>query len=135
MANLEERDLKPGDSYLNKLNAILPAEVTGLYLFIRNLAQNNRDFDYYLAAFALLIGITVFFVSPQLLKISDKATRILYAMTFLLWVCSIEISTIELRTNWPPIVFILTGLIAVWTFAVPYVFDMLKQKSTPKGAA
>jgi hypothetical protein len=56
-------------------------------------------------------------------------------MTFLLWVCSIEISTIELRTNWPPIVFILTGLIAVWTFAVPYVFDMLKQKSTPKGAA
>ena len=42
----ESRDLKAGDSYLNKLNALLPAEVTGLYLFIRTLAQDNRDLDF-----------------------------------------------------------------------------------------
>jgi hypothetical protein len=59
----ENRDLKPGDSYLNKLNALLPAEVTGLYLFIRTLAQNDRDLDYYLAGFAGLIAAAVYFLS------------------------------------------------------------------------
>ena len=70
----ESRDLKSADSYLNKLNALLPAEVTGLYLFIRTLAQNDRSLDFYLAGFALLIGVAVYFLSPQLLKITDKVT-------------------------------------------------------------
>lgn len=126
----ESRDLAPGDSYLNKLNSLLPAEVTGLYLFIRTLAQDNRDLDYYLAGFAVLISVVAYFVSPQLLKVTDKVTRLLYSITFLLWVCSIEISTIELRTNWPPIVFLLTGFIAIWTFVLPYIFDMIKRSST-----
>ena len=126
----ENRDLAPGDSYLNKLNSLLPAEVTGLYLFIRSLAQDNRDFDYYLAGFAVLISVIAYFVSPQLLKVTDKVTRFLYSITFLLWVCSIEISTIEFRTNWPPIVLLLTGFIAIWTFTLPYIFDMIKRPPT-----
>jgi hypothetical protein len=126
----DSRDPKPGDSYLNKLNVLLPAEVTGLYLFIRNLAQNDRDLDGYLAGFALLIGIAVYVLSPQILKVADRTTRLLYSLTFLLWVCSIEISIIELRVSWHPIVFVLTGFIAIWTFALPYVFDMLKQRTS-----
>lgn len=123
----ETRDIGRNDNYFTKLSALLPGEVTGLYLFIRSLAQNDRALDWYLAGFAVLIAIIFYLVAPQLLKITDQAARLLYVATFLLWVCSIEIAIIEHRTNWPPVTFTLPAFIAIWTFAVPFIFDKLKE--------
>jgi hypothetical protein len=126
---MAERDVRSDDSYLKKLNALLPAEVTGLYLFIRSLAQDDRTLDIFLAGFAVVIAGIFYAIGPQLLKIEDKVTRALYSFTFLLWVVSIEIWVIQFWVNWRPTSFILTGFIAIWTFVLPYIFDGLKQRT------
>lgn len=121
-----DRDIKPQDNYLTKLNTLLPSEVTALYLFLRTIEQDNRDLDPYLFGFAGAIGVLLYFLSPQLLRVSDPVSRLLYVATFYLWVASIDISTIVYHANWPPISFIITGVTAVWTFALPYIFDAIK---------
>jgi hypothetical protein len=120
------RDINAGDDYLKKLNTLLPAEVTGLYLFVRSLANNDRNLDLYLAIFVLIIAVVFYLIAPQLLRITRPLTRLLYALTFVLWVCSIEITTIAFRLSWDPITFILTASVAIWTFALPFIFDSLK---------
>jgi hypothetical protein len=125
---LGARDIGAGDDYLKKLNTLLPAEVTGLYLFVRSLASNNRELDPYLAFFVLIIAIVFYLVSSQLLKIANPLTRILYSITFVLWVCSIEVSIIEFKLGWPPVTFIIGASVAIWTFALPFIFDSLKSR-------
>lgn len=126
---MAERDIQSDDNYLKKLNTLLPGEITGLYLFIRSLAQDDRDLDCYLAGFAILIAILFYFIAPRLLKIDGFAVRLLYCVTFLLWVTSIEIWVIVFRLNWKPAAFILTGFIAIWTFALPHIFDLLRART------
>ena len=121
-----ERDIKSQDNYLTKLNTLLPSEVTALYLFLRTLEGDDRNLDLYLFGFAGLIGIILYFLSPQLLRVSDSLTRGLYVITFYLWVASIDISTLVFHANWPPLSFIVTGFTAIWTFALPYIFDAIK---------
>jgi hypothetical protein len=122
-----ERDLKPEDNYLQKLNTLLPGEVTALYLFIRSLERDDRDLDLILGGFVILIGAVFFFVAPKLLNVKDPIARGLYVLTFFLWVASIEISSLVYWTNFKPTAFIVTGLTAIWTFTLPFVFDALKK--------
>jgi len=123
-----ERDIKPQDSYLTKLNTLLPSEVTALYLFLRTLEGDDRDLDKNLFGFAGAIGILLYFLSPQLLRVRDPVSRLLYVVTFYLWVASIDITVIVFHANWPPLSFLVTGITAIWTFSLPYIFDAIKSK-------
>lgn len=123
-----DRDIKAQDNYLTKLNALLPSEVTALYLFLRTLEGDNRDLDIYLFGFAGIIGALLYFVAPQLLRVTDPITRVLYVLTFYLWVASIDISALVFHSNFPPLSFIVTGFTAIWTFGLPFIFDSLKSR-------
>jgi hypothetical protein len=122
------RDIRSSDDYLKKLNTLLPAEITGLYLFVRSLADNKRELDPYLAAFVVIIAALFYVVAPKLMQITNPITRVLYSVTFVLWVCSIETSIILYRLQWEPITFIIGASVAIWSFTLPFVFDALKQE-------
>jgi hypothetical protein len=126
----ENRDPNPQDSYLTKLNTLLPAEVTGLYLFIHGLANYNMDYFPYLLGFALIISILVYLISPELLKVKDPLARLLYVITFLLWVAAIESASLDAILHWIPFSFVLAGSTAIWTFALPFIFTALKTGSS-----
>lgn len=127
----ENRDPKPQDSYLTKLNALLPAEVTGLYLFIHGLANYNMQLFNYLLGFAFMIGVLIYVIGPQLLKVHARLPRLLYVLTFFLWVAAIESAPLDTKLNWYPFSFVLAGFTAIWTFAVPYIFDNLNSRASP----
>lgn len=126
---MENRDVKTEDTYLTKLNAMLPAEVTGLYLFLHSLANPDTDLYLSLFGFALVIAVAVYFVAPQLLKIDDRLMRILYSVTFLLWVCAIEIAALRIWITWKPFSFVVAGTTAIWTFLLPFIFNAIKEKA------
>jgi hypothetical protein len=128
---MENRDVKANDTYLTKLNAMLPAEVTGLYLFIHSLADPNTALYGALLGFGLVIAILVYFIAPSLLQIDDRITRFLYAITFIVWVCAIEVSKFSVWINWEPLSFVIAGTTAIWTFVVPHIFTAIKKTTDP----
>jgi hypothetical protein len=117
-----ERDVQPSDSYIKKLNALLPAEVTGLYLFLRSLTRENWELYPWLGATVLIIVVVLYVFAPQILKISKPVTRILYCITFILWVSSIEVFVLADHFG-AAIAFIVPAAVAIWTFVLPPIFD------------
>lgn len=119
------REISAADDYSTKLKALLPAEVTGLYLFIRSLSQGQADLLKWLLVLAVVIAFVFYFLAPQIIKIRGRITRGLYSVTFLLWVVSIEIFDIADIWGWASATFFVPAIIAIWTFALPYVFNGL----------
>lgn len=124
-----ERDIRHEDNYLKKLNTLLPAELTGLYFFVRALSQGDRDLDLYLALVVVMMGVTFYFVAPRILKVGDALTRIIYVLTFFVWVASIDVIAIHIHMEWDPLLFLVPALAAIWSFSIPYIFDGIKERT------
>jgi hypothetical protein len=118
-----ERDVQPSDSYIKKLNTLLPAEVTALYLFLRSLTQENWRLYPWLAGAVAIIVVLLFIFGRHILQISKPSIKILYCVTFVLWVASIEVFVLADILNFSEITFIVPAAVAIWTFVLPPIFD------------
>lgn len=123
------RDAEPGDGYSDKLGKILPAELTATYFLIRSFAGNSPSLTPYLATLTVVLCLAFYFVSPKLISMATIKNRILYCVTFLVWVCAIDpdrIATelLALRAqDVSSFVFLASGIAAIWSFFVPFVMD------------
>ena len=123
------RDAEPGDRYSDKLGKILPAELTATYFLLRSLAGNSPGLTLYLAILTVILCVAFYFVSPKLIKMTTQKNRILYSVTFLVWVVAIDPDRIAKDILALPIqdvakfVFLASGIAAIWSFFVPLVMD------------
>jgi hypothetical protein len=123
-----ERNVAKSDSYATQLGGLLPAEITGVYIAVRGLFEGvPPPEDRYVFILALILGIVSYFILPQLIKITLVSQRILYVLSFFVWVAAIEISrvTLLLGDGLKPVII---GLCLIWTFAVPYLFKGIAKK-------
>tara|TARA_R110002020_G_scaffold14062_1_gene49942 strand:+ start:588 stop:980 length:393 start_codon:yes stop_codon:yes gene_type:complete len=123
------RDAQSSDSYTDRLGKILPSELTATYFLLRTLAGTEAELTIYLVALALVLAVTFYFIAPRLIRMVTPRNRVLYCVTFLFWALAIDPERIALDVIGPPInqvgilVFLASGLAAIWSFAVPFLMD------------
>lgn len=123
------RDAKSTDSYTDRLGKILPSELTATYFLLRTLAGTDASLTIYLVVLALVLGAVFYFIAPKLINMVTPRNRALYCITFLFWALAIDPERIALDVIAPPIsqvdalVFLASGLAAIWSFAVPFLMD------------
>ncbi|MEP2981600.1 MAG: hypothetical protein ABJO86_19075 [Lentilitoribacter sp.] len=123
------RDVEQGDKYRDKLGKILPGELTATYFLIRSLAGESPSLSPYLLLLAIVLCAVFFAVSPKLIELATVRNRILYCVTFVFWVAAIDNYRFAVDVLTAPaeqvtiIVFMTSGLAAIWSFFVPHVMD------------
>jgi|TARA_R110000868_G_scaffold42980_1_gene145101 hypothetical protein len=123
------RDALKSDNYADRIGKILPAELTATYLPLRVLAETMSVSAYYLFSLALILAAFFFFLAPHLIKLATLRNRTLYCLTFLVWVVAIDTERLVLEVFQAPVgnvsnlMFLVSGLGAVWSFAVPYMME------------
>ena len=121
------RDAETGDDYTDKLGKILPSELTATYFLLRTLAGTSAQLTPYLLILALVLAAAFFVVAPRLIHLATLRNRALYCITFLFWAVAIDpqriatdvinVATSDIAT----LVFMASGLAAIWSFAVPFL--------------
>lgn len=115
-------NIKVGDTYTTQLRGILPAELTGVYIAVRGLFEGIKPpTDRWVFLLAFVLGIVSYFILPQLTKVTSVSQRILYVLSFFVWVVTIEIARVTLLVG-PSAKPVIIGFCLIWTFAVPYLF-------------
>lgn len=123
------RDAQPTDNYTDRLGKILPSELTATYFLLRTLAGTDSNLTIYLVILALVLAAVFFFIAPRLIRLTTLRNRALYCVTFLFWALAIDperIATDVIRGGVGDIsvlVFMASGLAAIWSFAVPFLMD------------
>jgi len=122
-----KRDAVAGDDYSNKLMKILPAELTATYFVIRSLAEAAGDVTDILMIMTAILCVTFYFIADKIIDLVVPFNKLLYCMTFLIWVAAIDADKIahDIFEFGPDLasklVFVLSATAAIWSFAVPYI--------------
>jgi len=117
------------DNYADRLSKILPAELTATYFLLRALAGSNPQLTFYLLILSLVLMALFFFIAPRLVHLITARNRILYCVTFVFWVLAIDAERFALDivqssgATIPVLVFVASGLAAIWSFAVPFLME------------
>ncbi|NBB49802.1 hypothetical protein GVN24_16120 [Rhizobium sp. CRIBSB] len=119
---MPDASIKIGDSPTDRLAKLLPAEVTGVYVSIRSLAETST----YQYAFLIMLSsaVAMAFLSAKYVEkfknITNTLHKAIYATTFLIW--AIALDTLKIDETFldntglfPLIVGIFT---LIWTFSV-----------------
>jgi hypothetical protein len=123
------RDAVASDNYADRLSKILPAELTATYFLLRALAGSNPQLTFYLLILSLVLMALFFFIAPRLVHLITARNRILYCVTFVFWVLAIDAERFALDivqssgATIPVLVFVASGLAAIWSFAVPFLME------------
>lgn|GEM_PF-1968772 len=123
------RDAQPTDNYTDRLGKILPSELTATYFLLRTLAGTNANLTIYLVVLALVLAVVFFFIAPRLIRLSTIRNRALYCVTFLFWALAIDPERLATDvvhaavSDVAVLVFMASGLAAIWSFAVPFMMD------------
>ena len=123
------RDAVAGDNYADRLSKILPAELTATYFLLRGLAGSNSQLSVYLVILSLVLVVLFYFIAPRLVHLITARNRMLYCVTFVFWVLVIDAERFALdvvqsnASSLPVLVFVASGLAAIWSFAVPFLME------------
>ena len=123
------RDAQTTDNYADRLGKILPSELTATYFLLRTLAGTDSQLTRYLVLLALVLAVVFFFVAPRLINLATLRNRALYCVTFLFWAVAIDPERIATDVVKPAVndvsglVFMASGLAAIWSFAVPFMME------------
>ena len=123
------RNAVASDNYADRLSKILPAELTATYFLLRALAGSNPQLTFYLLILSLVLMALFFFIAPRLVHLITARNRILYCVTFVFWVLAIDAERFALDivqssgATIPVLVFVASGLAAIWSFAVPFLME------------
>ena len=123
------RNAVASDNYADRLSKILPAELTATYFLLRALAGSNPQLTFYLLILSLVLMALFFFIAPRLVHLITGRNRILYCVTFVFWVLAIDAERFALDivqssgATIPVLVFVASGLAAIWSFAVPFLME------------
>lgn len=124
-----ERDAKSDDVYADKLVKILPPELTAVYFALRSLAgASSTDLSVPLLISAIVLAIVFYFISPKLINMTLVRNRVLYVLTFFVWIFAIDgmafVVDLDLSENGKNVArFGFSALAAIWSFAVPYFME------------
>lgn len=113
------REIQAGDSYLDAVKKLIPAEVSAAFLAINSSIPLIEHFFYYaLGFFLLLIPICVLY-----LRFIEHVTRriqiaFISLVAFPIWAANIAMERLEFLQTKP---FLLSGLLVLATLFIPLV--------------
>lgn len=129
-----KRDAVAGDDYSNKLLKILPAELTATYFVIRSLAEAAGNVTDILMVMTVILCVTFYFIADKMIELVVPLNKLLYCITFLLWVAAIDADKIahDIFEFGPDLasklIFTLSAVAAIWSFAVPYLLRTRREQ-------
>lgn len=123
------RDPQAGDSYVKKLNALLPAELTAAYVALRGIAGGDPDLQKWVFLCALVLCVLFFFFLPKMLQLEGRLPRFLYCLTFLVWIVSLDNQVwaedvLMLRNTQAVFLYLTSAFAVIWSFSIPYLLNV-----------
>jgi hypothetical protein len=109
------RTLRTDDPYREKLQNLLPADITAAYLFISGIVAGKPRIV--LGAVAAVLFILTFPYLIKLQKITNVKQIIFYAFSFLVWAFAVSGGTFIGPEN----MYISSTVLALWTLLIPLV--------------
>lgn len=118
------------EDYSNKLFKILPAELTAVYFGIRAMAEVSGNVYDILLVLAVVLAILFYFLASKLINIYNPINKILYCLTFLIWVLAIDAGVYTNEFFYKlgddvvnRIVYVVSATAAIWSFVVPILLQ------------
>jgi hypothetical protein len=141
---MADRDLanKPPD-YQRDLAHLLPAEITAFYIGTKAIIPPSFSFLTIVFGFPVVVAIIFYFIMPAMMTIRNSTQRILYCLTFLVWVLAIQMDQLMdlvRQLGWTyqtePVRVVVSLFVAVWSFMLPFAFRRINQDtSSPSSSA
>lgn len=121
------RDPQSSDTYVQKLHALLPAELTAAYVALRGLAGDNPELNHWVFYFSLLLCVLFFIFMPKIINLTHYWHRLIYCATFMVWIISLDnvkwAEALNITNNMGVFLFCTSATAVIWSFSVPYISD------------
>ncbi len=144
--NTQANSRKSKNDYLERLVKLIPAEVIGIYLTIRNAAADDNgdiniveDYPWLPITGLILVIIVRIYGSRVPVKVEKKGEIIektdiewgmvlISSISFFIWLYAIGDQFPKME--WLNDKVLITALVSIWTFSVPYFYRPQQSKTT-----
>ena len=90
----QDKSIAPNNNYMERLQKIIPIEITGLYFFLSKLATEDYE-GFFGICIVVVILLMYFLYLPRVQNVLSANQRLIIVISFVVWAANIDVELLK----------------------------------------